>query len=98
MRFLAGLVHAAVASQVVFDSHDPLLPADRKGNMGSFGEYVSKYRQAAVRFRSPKAVDDACIEGPTIKNVTFTMDTVDVPPNTCLRVALCPSVNGAKLL
>ncbi|ETW05780.1 hypothetical protein H310_03464 [Aphanomyces invadans] len=88
MKFLASLVHAAVASQVVFDSHSP---PDKDGEFA----IISRNRGAAVRFRSPSAADNACgPEGLTIDTVNFMMDTSKVAGDTSLLVNFCPSVNG----
>ncbi|ETV92338.1 hypothetical protein H310_13384 [Aphanomyces invadans] len=89
MKFLAGLVHVAVASQVVFDSRDPLAK-------GALGTPVSRKHGAAVQFRTPSAAEAACgAAGLTVDHVTFTVDTSNMgeDPSLWLQVDLCPSVN-----
>ncbi|ETV92313.1 hypothetical protein H310_13367 [Aphanomyces invadans] len=74
MKFLAGLVQAAVASQIVFDSHDPV-------DEGAEGTTISRDYGAAMQFRTPAAANDACDpEGLTVELVTFTMHTVETVP------------------
>ncbi|RHY18063.1 hypothetical protein DYB32_010443 [Aphanomyces invadans] len=91
MKFLAGLVHVAVASKVVFDN---LKPSDNVFDyLLVFGDRV-----VATQYRSPPPSDDACeSEGLTVDRVIFTMNTSDVVAGTVLQVGICSSVNG-KLL
>ncbi|ETV90505.1 hypothetical protein H310_14695 [Aphanomyces invadans] len=87
MKFLAGLVHVAVASKVVFDSNDPALRA--------WSDFITKNHGGAVRFRSPPTADDASApDGRIVDHVAFSMDTSEVPRNSWLRVTICPSVKG----
>ncbi|RHY22052.1 hypothetical protein DYB32_009636 [Aphanomyces invadans] len=90
MKFLAGLVHAAAASQVVFDNLDPL-------DTGATGTPISKDQGVAVQFRSLPAADTAC--NPTwltLDFVNFTLNTINMGGNTSLwlQADLCPSVDG----
>ncbi|ETV95066.1 hypothetical protein H310_11360 [Aphanomyces invadans] len=87
MKFLAGLVHVAVASQIVFARHDP--PA-----VDTPSSYVTDKLGEAAGFLSPTVANDACEGGRTVDHVTFWMDTSRVAPNTTLEVAICPSVEG----
>ncbi|RHY26314.1 hypothetical protein DYB32_007743 [Aphanomyces invadans] len=91
MKFLAGLVHVAVASKVVFDNLKPI-----DNGAGFFP--VFRDDVVATQFRSPPASDDACeSEGLTVDRVIFTMVTANVVAGTVLQVGICSSVNG-KLL
>ncbi|ETV95128.1 hypothetical protein H310_11397 [Aphanomyces invadans] len=89
MKFLAGLVHVAVASQIVFDTHTP--------PEGAHSDYITDKLGEAVRFRSPQHDECGAPEERTVDRVTFWMDTSTVAHNTKLRVAICPSVDGTEL-
>ncbi|RHY31967.1 hypothetical protein DYB32_003008 [Aphanomyces invadans] len=88
MKFLAGLIHVAVASQVAFDN---LKLSDANG-----GLLVTQNDGVATRFRNVRIGADP--EGLTVEHVIFTMDTSYAAPGTVLQVGICSSVNGAKLL
>ncbi|KAF0699869.1 Aste57867_9579 [Aphanomyces stellatus] len=83
MKLLFALFHAAVASQVVFDSLDPS-PA------GSFGTPVTREQSLGLQFRNVDVCGSVKLE-----YVNFTVSTENIENNsTWLQVALCPAENG----